>query len=240
MGLMVGGGGGYAEKVLSYGPIAYWPLWELSGVTAQCLVNPAQNGTYTGVILANAVAPDGSVCPFFDGINDLVNIYSAALNTAFDPDEYTIAIWAKFFNVGVWTDGLLRNAIYLEADGTNLTAIRKSATNNRILFDALRGGVNSSRRRDGETTTGWMHWALTVSKTDDEHKAYYNGIQEGVTINGLGNWAGALKNLRCAIGSRRSTPSQPFHGWLAHAVVFDRVLNTTEVFSLAMYGVIPP
>ena len=50
---LLGGSGGYNEKVLRTGPIAYWPQDETSGTVARCLVNPAQNGTYTGVTLAN-------------------------------------------------------------------------------------------------------------------------------------------------------------------------------------------
>jgi hypothetical protein len=40
--------GGYSAKVLSYSPIAYWPLNETSGTTAICQVNAALAAAFNG------------------------------------------------------------------------------------------------------------------------------------------------------------------------------------------------
>ena len=105
-------GGSYADKVLSYGPIAYWPLWETAGASAACLVNPAQSGTAVGVTWANdATGAFGTAAPFFDGANDDINIYTAALAAAFSGHVGSLMVWCRVANAGVWTDGAARLSV---------------------------------------------------------------------------------------------------------------------------------
>ena len=168
MGLMPGGVS-YDQKVLGYGPIAYWPLWELSGTTAQCLVNPAQNGTYSGVTLGQEGIGDGGQAPLFDGANDYVDIYSAALAAIFPYDEGSFCGWMKVFNVGVWSDGAVRIFIsaaaalggaafmvnfYRRGVVNNVTYFRDDGADNQVLQHVVVAPV-----------TDWQHFALTWSVT---------------------------------------------------------------------------
>lgn len=222
------GGNSYADKVMGYSPIAYWPLTETSGTTAVCQVNPAQNGTYIGPTLANGTAPDGSPCPLFDGANDRVDAFTATLAAAFNGAEFTITAWARVLNVGVWTDGDFRYIVYPFADANNRIRMRKSV-DNTITDGAVSGGVTKEVAQGGLTETGWMHVALTNSEAADELKHYYNGAQSGATQTLLGNWAGAL--IQFDIGSIFITDE--WLGWLYGVAVFGSALAQPVIADLA-------
>jgi hypothetical protein len=227
-------GGSYAAKVLDLGPIAYWPLDEASGSVAACRVNSAQNGTYTGVTLANdATGPFGTPAPYFDGTNDYVNIYSATLSGAFDRDTGSLAQWIKVYNVGVWTDGSARTTLYLRDDASNYFSLSKPI-NSRFYWLRRAAATNQAMAKNGIAETDWIHVALTWDQTAEELKAYYNGVQEGATQSGLLAWTGGgLNNTQAAIGAGSTVPASVWHGYLAHPALWDRVLPAASIAALA-------
>ncbi len=230
------GGAGYAIKVLKYSPIAYWPLWEAAGGVAECLVNPAQNGAYTGVTLGQPGIGDGNTCPLFDGATDFVDIFTAGLQGAFDGAEGTLMVWAKVFNVGVWTDAADRFLFRLEVDGNNYVFCAKTITNNRLFFRYTAGGVVEAQAVGGLTTIKWMCLGMTWSKlagVNGEVKYFFDGVQQGATDTALGVWAGNLAAATTVIGTSDTAPLNLWHGWLAHAAVWDVALTPTEMAELA-------
>ena len=98
-------GAEYADKILGYSPIAYWPLWEADGSTAEDISGNGFDGAYVDVTLGADGIGDGRTCPLFDGAAGYMNAFSTGLRDAFNGAEGSFAIWAKVFNVGVWTDG---------------------------------------------------------------------------------------------------------------------------------------
>ena len=83
--------GGYITKVLNMDRanlVAYWPLYEKSGTNAKDLSDNVNDGTYSGVTLANEVSPQGTFAPDFDGVSD--NVAISAIDGEVDTDEYTI------------------------------------------------------------------------------------------------------------------------------------------------------
>jgi hypothetical protein len=232
----IGGGGlTYDGKVLGTSPIAYWPLWETSGLVANCLVNSAQNGTYTGVTLGQPGIGDGNTAPFFDGTNDFVSIFSAAFNLAFNGSEGTYAGWFKVANAGVWTDGTTRYTFVLLQDVTDrIYGSRIGGINNQINHIYAAGGVTKTRGVAGLSFINWMHWAITWSAAADEMKTYLNGIQQGATLNGLGVWAGGpLDPTQTLIGARTNAPATLWHGYAAHNAVWATALPQPTILSLA-------
>jgi hypothetical protein len=228
--------GGYSDKVLSYGPIAYWPLWETAGVTAADQVNsPAQDGTYTGVTLANAPGPDGiNNAPLFDGANDFVDIYTIPFRDAFNGSEGTAMGWFKVFNAGIWTDGAVRYPYSVRADANNwVRPLYRTAVNNQLQYSYIAGGVNKAENIAGWSDITWVCSAITWSATADEVKAYADGAQQGVTQGGVGVWAGVLAAAGCVIGARSNVPHQPWHGWVSHVAFWDSALNSTQIADLA-------
>lgn len=220
IGLM--GGGTYADKVLGTGPIAYWPLWEANGTVARCLVNPAQNGTYNSAVNTWPVGPgigDGNTAPNFDGVNDYVNINTAAFIAAFDGQEGAVHFWAKVSAAGVWTDAAFRNHYELLADGQNYVRIVKSNVNNALNWRYRANNILESVDLVTGAPTTWMQLGISWSKTNDQVIAYYGGAQTGAIQVGLGAWAGAL--VTTIIGASNAIPALVWSGQIAHFAVFD-------------------
>lgn len=207
------------------GPVPAMPV-------AECLVNPLQDGAYTGVQLANALGPDGvNYAPYFDGVNDFVDIYSATLLAAFDGAEGSLLVWCKVFNVGVWTDGSARYATEFRVDANNHLDMQKAGANNRIRNEYEANNILESENFNGLATVDWIHLAITwsISAGVDGQVSYYlNGVPIA-TDTALGVWVGALDMNRTLIGATSQVPASPWHGWLAHCPVFDRPLTPAEV-----------
>jgi len=227
--------GSYIDKVLGYDPIAYWPLNETSGA-ARCLVNPAQNGTYTGVTLGQTQTDSNGisfVCPLFDNATSFVNIYSAALNSAFNGAECTIMAWCKAYNAAYWSVAAYDRVMQLRVDADNELIIAKDGGNANYMYGYREGSTTSHFRNFSVgATLNWMHMAVTVSETADEVKVYWDASQQGATFNGLGNWAGNLSNTTTLIGAQ-ATPLNVWYGWIAHSVVFTGVLTQPQIADLA-------
>jgi len=225
-------GGGYNDLVVGTGPIAYWPQNEPSGPTAHCLVNPAQNGTYTGVTLANDLTgPFDMPAPFFDGVNDYNNVQTAALAAAFNGDEGAFAIWIKVNAAGAWTDGTTRYSINGYVDIQNGVFLAKSSANNQLVFRYEAGAVTETITAAGVSSTGWMLLGQSWSKSADLVEASIDGVSAG-TANTLGVWAGSLANA--IIGVKDAVPTSPWHGWLGPAMYWDRPLSLSTFQSLAL------
>lgn len=226
--------GSYAHRILALGPIAYWPLNDASGSAAINLVNTALNGTYTGVNLAQAQPP--FLAPYFDGANDLCNIYSAAINTAFNRSELSVAMWVKpGFS---WTDGISRRSLqFTTTANQDGLSIGKATANNTYALQCFMGGVMKAVTLGSQSWSAWKHVALTASKTADEVKAYMDGAQVGATQTGLATpSANNLAATTCCIGSASTTPANVWSGWLAHLALWDRPLTPVEIANLYAWG----
>jgi hypothetical protein len=197
---------GYIDKVVSYGPIAYWVLNETAGATAADQINsPAQDGTYTGVTLADTLGPDGvNNAPLFDGANDFVNVQTAAFAAAFSGTEGTAMIWAKVFNAGVWTDGSERKAYRYEVDGSNI--------------------VHLARR-----SVCWIQW---WSVADGNARLYQDGAEVANSPLAIaGVWGG--NPAISVIGAQTLLAVNPWYGWLAHCAVWDSALIQAAITDLS-------
>ena len=223
----------YMDKVVGLGPIAYWPLNEGSGTNAACLINPSQNGTYTGVTLANDVTGAfGTAAPYFDGANDNLNVDSAALDASFNGATGSFAIWCRVNGAGVWTDGAVRYIARFRVDGGNQFLEQKAAANNQLIgYGEAGNGV--AQISAAMSPVAWFHFAITWSDSnnDDEFKYYIDGTQEGATSNALNAWAGGV--LAIAQIGASAAATNVWHGWLAHCAVWDRVLTQAEITKLA-------
>ncbi len=226
----------YVTKVKALGPIAYWVLGEAAGAVAVDEINsPAQDGTYTGVTLGQPGIGDGNTAPLFDGVNDFVDIYSAAFDGVFDGTLTTIACWMKVSGAGVWTDTIIRSFFNIGVNTTtNYNRIRRRAGNNE--FEMIREGSNvqSRRTKAGFSPLDYFHVAITIDEVADEAILYVDGLQEGAIVNGLGAYAGALGVTFTVIGAENQIPASPWSGFIAHLPVWDRILTPAEIATLAV------
>ncbi len=224
----------YRAKILSYNPVAYWPLSEESGAVATCLVNATQNGAYVGVTLANAADPTGGgVCPYFDGLNDYVNVYSAALNTAFPRQLGSLLIWLRASAADVWTDGNYHLGISIQVNTANRVWVGKLNANNILVWRYIAGGTTKEVQKVS-STTDWFCMGMTWSLAANRMRAFYNGVQEGLDQGTLGTFVGtALSSTLCTIGSSDATPSFPWSGWEAHAALFNVELTPAQMLDIS-------
>ena len=103
-------------------------------------VNPL-NGDTTGATVGTTGIGDGGSAYTFDGVNDYVDIYSAEMNSTFNPDAGTLLAWAKVSDVGVWSDSLYRRIAYFGLDGSNRIDLSKSNVANQLQVAMVAGGT---------------------------------------------------------------------------------------------------
>jgi hypothetical protein len=218
---------------LNLDPIAYWPLWEASGTTAHCLVNPAQNGTYNSDVSGWPVGTgigDGNTAPTFAlGYSRSVNINTATFLAALNGSQGSAMIWAKVSGATAWTDGQFRAAYDIRDNTyTNRVAQLKSSANNTLQWAYAAGGVSDNINNGGYSDTGWMCLFWTWDKAGEEVRAYKDGgfVNNSAT---LGVWAGGI--TVATIGS--SAAGSYWRGYLAHMAVWDQTLSPTEVALLS-------
>lgn len=220
----------YLEQLAQvFGASEIWPLVDIASGTPIAFISSARNGTLTGWDLQNGAGPvAGTLAPYSDGVNDYGNIYSASLASIFNGQEGSAMIWVK---TNDWTE-VNQYGFVLLADGNNYIRLFIDSAN-RIDFAYKAGAVAKERYKSSVTESGWMCWGLSWSKTADEVKAFYNGVQEGATFNSLGTWAGALASAR--IGAYiADLPGTSLDGFVAYcAFKFGSVWTPAQF--LAMY-----
>jgi hypothetical protein len=212
--------------------LAYWPMAEASGAVALDASGNARNGAYTAVTLGATGIGDGRTSASFDGTTSFNNVYSASLAGAFSGPEGTIALWARVSGAGVWADGIVRRFITLQVDANNRVYIEKVAGANTFGMNYIAGGTAKTRNRT-TSTTAWFHACLTWSAGADQVIAYFNGVQEGATLTGLGVWVGSIVSTNANIGANATTPTSVWSGFLAHAAVWNTPLSAVQVAALA-------
>lgn len=218
-------------KILSYSPIAYWPMNEASGSVAKDLSGNGLDGAYTGVTLGQPGMGDGNRCPYFDGASGYLTAFSAGLAAVVDPDEISIAGWMKANSAAVWADGNSRFPFYTRANGNNWLALEKQSdaelqwtTRANTVYDTAKDDCSGFLDQ-------WYHFVCTRSKTADEVECFIDAVQWGSTASTLGAWAGTIDDF--FIGCKGHTPQNFWHGWLAHPAIFDSILPGTTITDLA-------
>lgn len=219
----------YSSKILGYNPIAYWPLWEASGDVAECLVNPAQNGTYTGGLLGEPGIGDGNTSLFIDGVNDLVDVGSVTFNAAFNGLEGSMMIWLKAFNAGVWTDTGNRYFAVMQNAGEYVILHKNDP--NQIRGATLMGG----NAKDVSTvayagSTAWINFTLTWSDSGNALIMYTQGANPITST--LGTWGGG--GLTSAILGAGSAAFRVWHGWLQHCFILGYAATPAQIADLAV------
>ena len=222
------------QQIAAANLIAYWPLAEAAGATvALDASGNGCNGAYTAVTLGVAGIGDGRTAASFDGSTSFNNIYSASLQTVFNGGEGTVALWIKVSGAGVWTDGVQRRFFRLSTTGTDFMYVRKDTTNGQMLFNYAPSGASKSVTVNSLSSVGWLHIAMTWSKSADQMKAYINATQQGSTQTGLGDWVGTLlSNTATMIGAADTTPNNVWSGSIAHAAIWTTPLSAAQILTL--------
>lgn len=235
--LGVGGSGGvaastlsgYAQKVTALGPIAYWPLNEASGTTANA-VHPTTDldGLYIGPTLNSTLSPiDADQAPLWDAVNDVLDIYSTAINNTLDVSSGTFSIWIKAENwVGV------QSICYIYYDNANTDIPIAMFSNGSTLLLSHRIGGVSKQVKFAETSTDWMNLIATWDINANVNFYKNSTLIVSTAIDG-GTPGGNIVTTRCVIGASGNGGASPWDGHLAQPVLFDAVQSAANRAALA-------
>lgn len=214
--------------------VGYRQLAEASGATAYDSSGQGNNGVYNGASLAHAAAPPKlkTMAPFFDGVNDNVNTYSAGFAADVNLQQGTIAIWARVANAGAWTDGITRALLSL-GNSAHYCTLRKNTNANQVMW-LVSLNVAIKTLTANISTLDWFHMGVTWDAVANEYKCYLNGAQSGATLTGAGALTG-LVDGRCYVGMRLSG-GEPYHRWLCHETTLNRVATAGEMLQQYSWG----
>jgi hypothetical protein len=226
----------YRQKVLGYLPLAYWPLNEAGGVVAYDLSGNGYNASIGNAVPGQAGIGDGGLCPWFDGTNDYVYLYSAALSAAWGtPAAGTALLWLKVAGSGVWTDGAARRGLSLQNTSANQIVLGRPSNNGSLYWEYRANSVVKTLTLGSQSSVGWLCLGLTWDTATGEAKWYLGGAQQGATVTGIGTWSAAGFNASwCVLGVNNvSAYGEDWYGYLAHCALWARALTPAQMADLA-------
>lgn len=241
----VSGGSGQGVGVVNGGGlVGYWALDEGNGLFAADL-----SGNNNRATLINASIPPTSSSGWttgkydyalnFDGTDDYAALGSG-LNAIFEnilDQEGTVTAWFKSDSWGA-TD--YESVFSVGADNNNYVALRRVYYQG-FDFAHVAGGVGRVIIKPiAQVPTGvWTFVALTWSRSANETKAYFNGVQEGATLAGPGtknwNFGSKTNTIGAAFFNTGSAPDPVglFDGIIDDVRVYNRALSGAEIAALA-------
>lgn len=234
----------YLTKLLSYNPIALYPLNEASGTVAD---NAQGNAALDGAYSTNRSGWTITTGPFGEAgaglfAGEIANIYSAALAAALTPDEQSILLWVKPSGVSVWTDATTRYIWEMRADSDNFRDIQVSGVSGSLFWRRRGGGVTSDLNNSANAWTDWNLLGSTTSKAANQFFPYQNGgkVPDIISPSIVGTWAGSLASTQAIIGALNSSKATPSSHYLMYAMLFNTALTQIQMADLATKYIVLP
>ena len=193
--------------------------------SAYTLGNDPMEGANTGITMGQLAGYNLGYAGLIDGINDYGNISSAEINSKFNPDTGTIVAFAKVANVGVWTDGAIRQVVRIQIDASNFIILRKTAANNTLSM-WIRGAGGGTAITTTLTSTSWFMIALTWSGANAA--GYINGVSVG-TSGDITDLVGNLGSTTTVIGAQNTVPAQVWSGNICYVGLAPYVMTPIEI-----------
>jgi hypothetical protein len=194
------------------------------------------DGSTTGATVGQT-GPNETLAYLFDGLNDVVDVYSVDLNSFFNPDAGTLVVFAQVSGAGVWTDGSQQELVSIQGDGNNRIRIFKVANNTIRLLREDSGG---NKLYDLTiSTTDWFMLAMTWdvnAGASGEVKYYQDSGTALQTDTSVGTWAANLASNTAAIGATNNIPQNVWDGYIAHVQLYRTALTGAQILDLAQKG----
>lgn len=215
------------QRVLRTRPanlIQYLMLNEVAGSTALDSSGTGRDGTITAASLGQPGIGDGRTGLGFDGSTSKVNLYSAALASAWNGQEFTVSLWMR--GNGTWGNDF-KTALRIAADASNSLKIYRFGTST-VGLDYTAGGTNKSLSKSGMPLGSYFNLIVTGSKTADRLVLYINGVYMS-EASALGTWAGAPASTTTVLGASTTAPLNVWIGGCAHLALWNVALSAGEV-----------
>ena len=224
----------YAEILRdTYGASEIYPLTNIqSGTNIPAFISSAHDGMLTldSGILQNTPGPvTGTLAPLLDGSTGLWNIVNESI--VWNGAIGGIFIYGKVRAASVWSDGISRYLMSVQANANNRVLVYKLSGSSAIQCYISIGGVTKTVNIS-TTTTDWFCLGITWkdSNNGNEVKVYFNGSQVGATQTGFGAWSGAPTITR--LGGI-SEDVNVWDGWLSYRFSkFGSVWSPTDVTNI--------
>ena len=209
----------YPDCVDNDGLIAYWPLDEGTGSTAEDASAFGRTGTIYGATWTTGMV--GTALQF-DGVDDTVRVAHSPELAFTASDSYTIAAWVKPSSLrGQWSGIVTKSR-----DARPWYGLWISRGNKWIY-----GGGNLP---GGEAATGWHHLAAVQDAEAGQRRIYVNGILENIGTSRDSSGPGDL-----LFGSADSV-NEFFAGAIDEVRIYDRALTDSQILALADASEPPP
>jgi hypothetical protein len=222
--------GTYYQRVLNLNPLAYWPLWESAGLTAEDISGNGYDATYknTGITYGEDGIGDGytSVCLNGAGV---ISCNAAGLMAAWPGAEGSLTIW-HYDAAAIFNDGIIRRYFFGFVDWDNFLIIAHTGTNATLQTDYEAGNVREiGAHAIGTAPSSFHSVGVTWSKANDQVKYFYDGVRHE-TDTGIGVWAGNPTTIY--IGATSAVPANPYIGWMAHVSLFGIALTEPQMLTV--------
>ncbi len=196
-------------------------------------------GTPINGISLNQTSGNALLDPVYnaDGINDGGNLFSATLNSVFNPaGDFTIVLFVKPSSSAIWTDGLQHQLLYASADATNDNInIAKLTTNNRLQIRFVAAGTVKNVIVDGLAYTDWFMVELKVQQSTNTMTGWINGVLVGTTTS-IGVWAGNFVSTTFLAGTTSTAGANPWSGFMSSYAFINAVTEPDVSLLLAELG----
>lgn len=158
---------------------------------------------------------------------DLTDSGGNTLATDFSGATGSVSLWFKATAADALTAGT--SVLFdIRVDANNL--VRIGIDSGQLTFEYVAGGTASTIQGvHPSVDTDFHEYLITWSFTDDEVKAYVDGVQFGTTQSSLGTWSGtpATATLGSATASALGVYDEVHMSSIAREV-YERVILTTE------------
>lgn len=211
------------------GIVAWWPLSEVSGTAADNALGAASlDGVYfNSPTLANYALPNGAaLSPLFNGVNQGVNVYSAAIASAFSGAKGWFLAWYRDTQPG--TANSSDKVIYLGADASNYVFIEKDDAN-EYHFIRRAGGTQTYLYQFGSSPR-WHLMAMSWDQGTNELRAWFDAARLG-TVSSIGTWSGTLASTLCCIAAGDSSGTLSMVGNVAEVALGAGEVLTDQLVS---------
>ncbi len=180
----------------------------------------AFNGTYNNVSVGGGIG-------LYNGSTSYLAAFSAGLATFFDGDLGTMI--TKFAaDASILADGIRRDLFHFGVDANNYVLVSKT-TGDVFKAEYAAGGVVKTQAlplADALDHVGGQTWEYAV----DEHKAYFDGVQAGMTGGTLGVWVGSISE---AFIGAVSAGDWFWKGGIGDVIVANQVADETQMATIS-------
>lgn len=203
--------------------VEIWPLDERTGTTAYGVVN-GYNGTYTGVDLAaTASRVPGCYAPYFDGVNDRVDLPYAAIDAAINRNDGSMFLLGKY-EPSALTDNQQSFDMSFGTSGSAWVIALYKSTDNKQNHSINFNGT--WRNSSFSSVAGWVNYGITWNKPQDKGQYFWDTTLKGEPAP-LGTIVGNPFN-HAKLGCGPSGTNKK-NGWLSYAYILNRAATAAEI-----------